>query len=54
MPRNDRAHGVHHAPGSKGKGHKGRRVMITRRQASGMDKTAFETMLRRLDIVARA
>lgn len=53
MGRDDRAHGVHHAPGAKGKGHRGRRVMVTRRVASGMGKAAFEAMLRRLNITGR-
>jgi hypothetical protein len=53
MGRHDRAYGVHDAPGRKGKGRRGRRVMRSRRAASGMDKTGFETMLRRLRITAR-
>lgn len=54
MSRHDRAYGRYHAPGSKGKGHKGRRVMVTRRTASGMDKATFEAMLKRLDIQGRS
>ena len=56
MPRHDGARyfgGRHHAPGSKGKGHRGRKVMKTRREASGMDKATFEAMLSRLGIQGR-
>jgi hypothetical protein len=53
MGRDDRAHGVHDAPGRKGKGHRGRRVMVTRRRESGMDKAAFEQLLRRTGITRR-
>jgi hypothetical protein len=53
MPRHDRALGVHWAPGSKGKGRRGRRVMVTRRRAAGLDKPAFEAMVRRLSIAGR-
>ncbi len=51
--RHDRANSRYHAPGSKGKGHKGRKVMKTRREASGMDKATFEAMLSRLGIQGR-
>lgn len=53
MGRHDRAHGIHYAPGAKGKGYKGRRVMVTRRAASGMDKAEFEATLKRLGIQGR-
>lgn len=42
-----------HHPSSKGKGHKGRGAMKTRRRDAGMDKAAFEELLRRLDIWGR-
>jgi hypothetical protein len=54
MGRHDRAYGVHDAPGRKGKGRRGRRVMVTRRRESGMDKTGFEAMLQRLRIIGRS
>lgn len=54
MPRHDRAEGVHWAPGAKGKGRRGRRVMVTRRRASGLDKAAFEAMVKRLGVSGRA
>ena len=53
MGRHEGSGGRHHAPGVKGKGHKGRRVMVTRRQASGMDKASFEAMVKHLGIQAR-
>ena len=53
MARHDRAYGRYHSTRQKGRGHKGTRVMHSRREASGMDKAAFEALVRRLGIQAR-
>lgn len=53
MGRHDRAYGVHHEPGRSGKGHRGRRVLATRRRDSGLTKEAFEALLRKHDIRPR-
>jgi hypothetical protein len=50
MSRHDRANGAIRHPSSSGKGHKGRKLMKTRREASGMSKADFEAMLKRLGI----